>query len=44
MPAGCSRSSRRASCKARYGASTLEQAFFTATGSVLEEETEEVTA
>ena len=30
--------------KARYGASTLEQAFFTATGSVLEEETEEVTA
>ena len=27
--------------KARYGASTLEQAFFTATGSVLEEETEE---
>jgi ABC-2 type transport system ATP-binding protein len=30
--------------KARYGARTLEQAFFTATGSILEEETEEVTA
>jgi ABC-2 type transport system ATP-binding protein len=29
--------------KARYGVSTLEQAFFTATGSVLEEEVEEVT-
>jgi ABC-2 type transport system ATP-binding protein len=30
--------------KARYGAATLEQAFFTATGSVLEEDTEEVAA
>jgi ABC-2 type transport system ATP-binding protein len=30
--------------KARYGADTLEQAFFTATGSVLEEEAEEVAA
>jgi ABC-2 type transport system ATP-binding protein len=30
--------------KARYGADTLEQAFFTATGSVLEEDAEEVAA
>ena len=30
--------------KARYGAGTLEQAFFTATGSTLEEEAEEVVA
>jgi hypothetical protein len=30
--------------KARYGADTLEQAFFTATGSVLDEEAEEVAA